>query len=157
MRFGSRWQRLTSYSALGAWYGIAILDDNEFNWKDAPETLMLGVQLGLIWSPQIAMAIPAAAALTGPLAVVEVAALTGLAASYAIGGAEGAETYVDYITDPVDIIKNPAKAESLMLANRFMQAGLTLGGSEVARAGIEVIGSYSEELFKNRWLNPLPF
>ena len=155
MKFGSRWQRVQSYTSLGAWYSLAILDDDEFTWKDTPETLILGISLGLIWSPQIAMAIPATAALTLPLAVVEGAALTGLAASYAIGGTEGAETYIDYITDPVDIVKNPEKAEALMGANRIMQGVITLGGSELARAGVDAISNYSEEIFKNRWMNPL--
>jgi len=156
MRFGTRWQRVQSYATVGAWFNAAYLDDDQFTFEDVDETLFAGVWLGLIWSPQIALAIGVS---TTPLNIVEGAALAGLGVSFAIGGVEGAETYVDYITDPVDIIKNPEKAESLMQANRILQAGITLGGSEVARAGIEVLGEYSEELFKNRYLTGpyLPF
>jgi hypothetical protein len=148
MRFGSRWQRVQTYAALGAWSAVA-LDDDDLNWKDTPESLILAMQLGLIWSPQIAVAIGMSAT---PLNIVEGAALTGLVASYAIGGREGAETYVDYITDPVDMVQNPEKAESLMMANRILQGVVTLGGSEVGRAGVKVILNYSDEIFKNRWL-----
>jgi len=156
MRFGTRWQRVQSYATVGAWFNAAYLDDDQFTFEDVDETLFAGVWLGLIWSPQIALAIGVS---TTPLNIVEGAALAGLGVSFAIGGVEGAETYVDYITDPVDIIKNSEKAESLMQAHRIMQAGLTLGGSEVVRAGIEAIGEYSEELFKNRYLTgpALPF
>jgi len=156
MRFGTRWQRVQSYATVGAWFNAAYLDDDEFTFEDVDETLFAGVWLGLIWSPQIALAIGVS---TTPLNIVEGAALAGLGVSFAIGGVEGAETYVDYITDPVDIIKNPEKAESLIQANRILQAGITLGGSEVARAGIEVLGDFSEELFKNRYLTGpyLPF
>jgi len=156
MRFGTRWQRVQSYATVGAWFNAAYLDDDQFTFEDVDETLFAGVWLGLIWSPQIALAIGVS---TTPLNIVEGAALAGLGVSFAIGGVEGAETYVDYITDPVDIIKNPEKAESLIQANRILQAGITLGGSEVARAGIEVLGDFSEELFKNRYLTgpALPF
>jgi len=156
MRFGTRWQRVQSYATVGAWFNAAYLDDDQFTFEDVDETLFAGVWLGLIWSPQIALAIGVS---TTPLNIVEGAALAGLGVSFAIGGVEGAETYVDYITDPVDIIKNPEKAESLMQAHRIMQAGLTLGGSEVVRAGIEFLGEFGEELFKNRYLTGpyLPF
>jgi len=156
MRFGTRWQRVQSYATVGAWFNAAYLDDDQFTFEDVDETLFAGVWLGLIWSPQIALAIGVS---TTPLNIVEGAALAGLGVSFAIGGVEGAETYVDYITDPVDIIKNPEKAESLMQAHRILQAGVTLGGSEVVRAGIEFLGEFSEELFKNRYLTGpyLPF
>lgn len=156
MRFGTRWQRVQTYAALGAWTSVAYGDDDELTWKDTPETLILGMQLGLIWSPQIALAIGMSAT---PLNIVEGAALTGLGLSYAIGGRQGAETYVDYITDPVDIIKNPEKAESLMQAHRVMMAGVTLGGSEIARVGVDIITTHSQEIFKDRFLTGpyLPF
>ena len=155
MRFGSRWQRVQSYAALGAWSAVA-MDDDDLNWKDTPETLILAMQLGLIWSPQLALAIGMS---TTPLNIVEGAALAGLGVSYAIGGREGVETYVDYITNPVDIIKNPEKTESLMSANRIMQGVVTLGGSEIGRAGVNIILDHSEEIFQNRWLTGpnLPF
>ena len=156
MRFGTRWQRVQTYAAVGGWASLAIADDDEITWRDTPETLILGIHLGLIWSPQIALAIGMSAT---PLNIVEGAALAGLGVSFAIGGVSGAETYVDYITHPADILKNPEKAESLIQANRVVMAGLTLGGSEVVTAGVDLLKSYSGEFLKNRWLTGpyLPF
>jgi len=93
---------------------------------------------------------PSAGHLT-PLNIVEAAALVGLGVSYAIGGSEGVEQYVDYITDPVEIFKDPKKSEALMQANRVAQAVTTLGGSEVARAGVEILDKYKHYLFMNHW------
>jgi len=159
MRFGSRWQRIQSYATVAAWYNAAILDDDEFTFEDVDETVKAAIVLGLIWSPQIAMAIPAAAALSVPLAVVEGAALVGLGASFAIGGTQGAVDYIDYVSNPHKIHKDPEKVEALMQANRILQAGLTLGGSEIAKIGVDLVWDYREELFKNRWLTGprLPF
>jgi len=156
---GTRWQRVQSYATIAAWYNAAILDDDEFTFEDVDETVKAGIWLGLIWSPQIAMAIPAAAALTMPLAVLEGAALGGLGVSYAIGGEEGAVSYIDYISNPHKIHKDPEKIEALMQAQRIVQGIITLGGSELARAGLDIIGEYKEELFKNRWVTGprLPF
>lgn len=156
MKFGTRWQRLQTYTSLAAWSALALADDDKLTWKDTPETLILGMQLGLIWSPQIAVAVGMSAT---PLNIVEGAALTGLVASYAIGGMEGAETYVDYITDPVDMVQDPGKIDALMQANRITQGIITLGGSELARAGVDVVSDWKDELFKNRYLTGpyLPF
>jgi len=156
MQFGTRWQRVQTYASLGAWYTMAIHEDGEFTFKDFPETAVLGMQLGLIWSPQIALGLGMSAT---PLNIVEGAALAGLGISYAIGGREGAETYIDYITDPGDIVKNPQKAEALMQANRIVMAGVTLGGSELARAGVNVLKDFKNEIFKNRFVTGpyLPF
>ena len=158
MRFGTRWQRVQSYATVGAWFNAAYLDDDQFTFEDVDETLYAGVMLGLIWSPQIALAIGVSAT---PLSIVEGAALVGLGVSFAIGGVEGAETYVDYI-NPVnwkENVKDPEKVEALVKANRILQAVTTLGGSEIARAGRGVIDEYKHEIFRNRFVTGpmLPF
>lgn len=160
MRFGSRWQRVQSYATIAAWYNAAILDDDEFTWRDTPETLYAAGILGLIWSPQIAMAIPAAAALSIPLTVVESAALAGLAVSFAIGGAEGAETYVDYITDPVDMVRDLGKQKTLIQASDIVLSvvnPLHIPNKMLAEWIVEDLPW--GEVFRNRWANPvaLPF
>jgi len=161
MKYGSRWQRLTSYSVVGAWLNAAYADDNEFTIEDIDETVYAAGMLGLIWSPQIALAIPAVATAATPLAIVEGAALAGLAASFAIGGVEGAETYIDYVEPGnwPELITDPGKQESLMQAHRIMQGVVTLGGSEFARAGVDILSDYKDEIFKNRWMTGpyLPF
>jgi len=126
MAFGSRWQRVQSYAIVGAWRELAYGDDSEFTVEDIDETAYAALRLSLIWSPQIAMAIPAFGAASAPLAAVEVAVIVGYGASYAIGGAEGAETYVDYITEPFtpsmdfrhqkSFFTDPEKVETLVQA-----------------------------------------
>jgi len=156
MFFGTRWQRLQSYASIGAWHTAAILDDDEFTWEDTPETLILGMQLGLIWSPQIALVIGSP---TIALNVVEAAALTGLLASYAIGGAEGAEIYVDYIGSPVSLVKEPERRAAFIQASQYVVAGVNpmmwVGGEFGRYLGEHHLG----DLFENRWLTGpyLPF
>lgn len=156
-KFGSRWQRVQSYSVIGAWANAAWHDDNEFTFEDLDETFYAAGMLGLIWSPQIA--IVAGISVT-PLNIVEAAALTGLVASYAIGGMEGAETYVDYITDPIDIVKNPEKLETLVQASDIALSvvnPLHIPQKKVSEWLVENVPW--EAVFKNRFVTGpyLPF
>lgn len=157
MAFGSRWQRIQSYATIGAWRESAYGDDEEFTIEDVDETIYAGVMLGLIWSPQIAVVI----GLSGtPLNVIEGAVLVGLGASYAIGGAEGAETYLDYIsepfTDPKSFFTDADKTSALVRA-----ADITL--SVVNPLHIPTKWAAENlpwnEIFRNRWLTgpALPF
>lgn len=154
--FGTRWQRVQSYATIGAWHNAAILDDDEFTLGDIPETAYAAGMLGLIWSPQIALAIGMSGT---PLNILEGAALIGLGASFAIGGSEGAGQYIDYITNPEDIHKSPEKVDALIQANRIVQGLMSFGVSEVTRAGIDVLSDYKNEIFRSRWLTgpALPF
>jgi hypothetical protein len=154
--FGTRWQRVQSYATIGAWHNAAILDDDEFTFGDLPETAYAAGMLGLIWSPQIALAIGMSGT---PLNILEGAALLGLGASFAIGGSEGAGQYIDYITNPEDIHKSPEKVDALIHANRIVQALISFGASEVTRAGVDVLSDYKDEIFRSRWLTgpALPF
>jgi hypothetical protein len=157
MRFGSRWQRVQSYTSLAAWSIAALHDDDELTWRDTPETLVLGMQLGLIWSPQIALAIGISST---PLNVVEGAALAGLAVSFAIGGIEGAETYVDYITDPVDMVRDPGKQKTLIQASDIVLSvvnPLHIPQKMLAEWIVEDLPW--GEVLRNRWLTGpvLPF
>jgi len=153
---GTRWQRVQSYATIGAWFNAAYLDDDEFTFEDVDETVKAALWLGLIWSPQIALGIGMSAT---PLNIIEGAALVGLGASFAIGGTQGAVDYIDYVSNPHKIHKDPEKVEALMQAHRIVQGIITLGGSEVAKTTLDVIWDYREELFKNRWLTgpSLPF
>jgi len=162
MRFGSRWQRIQSYATIAAWYNAAILDDDEFTFEDVDETVKAAVLLGLIWSPQIALAIPAAAALSIPLAVVEGAALAGLGISYAIGGEEGAVSYIDYISNPEEIPFDPKKRDAFMQALEITTGLINPLGWVAGQTGQlagEVILEFKDVVFKNRWLTGprLPF
>jgi len=98
---------------------------------------------------------------TTPLVVLEAAIVVGAVASVAIAGEEGLETYVDYInpTNWKENVQDPKKVESLVQANRIVQAAMTLGGSEITRAGAELLMTYKDEIFRNRWVTGpyLPF
>ena len=155
--YGTRWQRVQTYGVVGAWLNAAYLDDGEFTFEDIDETMYAAGMLGLIWSPQIALAIGISAT---PLNVIEGAALAGLAVSFAIGGVEGAETYVDYITDPVDIVQDPGKRETLIQASDITLSILNpLHIPQKMLAEWIVEDLPWGEVFKNRWLTGpvLPF
>jgi len=155
--FGTRWQRIQSYAVVGAWLNAAYLDDDEFTFEDIDETMYAAGMLGLIWSPQIALAIGISAT---PLNVIEGAALAGLAVSFVIGGVEGAETYVDYITDPVDMVQDAAKQETLIQASDIVLSvvnPLHIPQKMLAEWIVEDLPW--GEVFKNRWVTGpvLPF
>jgi len=160
--FGTRWQRVQTYGVVGAWLNEAYFDDDKFTFEDIDETMYAAGVLGLIWSPQIAMAIPAFAVVATPLAIVEGAALAGLAVSFAIGGAEGAETYIDYI-DPrnyPELISEPGKQEALIQASDITLSiinPLYIPQKMLAEWIVEDLPW--GEVFKNRWLGRpvLPF
>jgi len=100
MWLGTRTQYYRSLAVVWLWYEKAYRDDQEFTVEDIPETLIAGGALAFIWSPQIGIAV----GLTNPVvATIEVVAVTGLVASYAIGGREGVENYIDFITEPTKI------------------------------------------------------
>jgi hypothetical protein len=149
--FALRAKMYRSIHMFGAWYALAIMDDDELTWKDAPETIAFGAGLAWVWWD---LAAASMALSTTPLVVVEVAVVAGAAASFAIDGVEGVETYVDYInpTNWKKNMKDPEKVEALLKANRVLTAVVTLGGSELARYGLENLKPWREELFKNRYL-----
>lgn len=132
----------------------AYLDDEKFTVEDLGETAWALGYLGLVWSPQIAVGMGLS---TGPLVVVEVALLAGLGASVAIGGVEGGVRYIDFFDK--DIVSDPEKVDSLVLANRIVQGIMTFGVSEITRVGIDYLNEYKGELLKNRWTTGpyLPF
>jgi len=155
--FGSRWQRVQSYATIGAWFNAAYLDDDEFTFEDLDETVKAGIMLGLIWSPQIAVAVGLSAT---PLNIVEGAALAGLGVSFAIGGVEGAETYIDYISNPEDIFKSPEKTEALLQASDIVLSVVNPLHIPTKMLSEWLVGELPwGELFKNRWLTGpvLPF
>jgi len=147
---------ITTIGMLWSMYQLAWRDDEKITLEDFPVLAMGTGGIFLLWAPEV---LTIAAVSTTPLVILEAAVVTGAVASFAIGGEEGLNTYVDYITDPVDMFQDPGKAEALMQAHRIAMAGLTLGGSELTRAGVEVLWEFREELFKNRWMTGpyLPF
>lgn len=78
-------------------YQEAWLDDRDITLEDADEMAEYVLKIGVIWGPEIAMLM---AAPVWPLYGVYAIAGAGLVASYAIGGQEGAEEYMEYITTP---------------------------------------------------------
>jgi len=81
-------------------YELAWRDDRAITWADAPELAVGTLSLGVLWAPEV---LTIAAVSTTPLVVVEVAVVAGAVTSYAIGGVEGVENYIDFITEPTKI------------------------------------------------------
>lgn len=148
-----------SIALFGTWYTLAKMDDDELTWKDTPETIALAAGLTWLWW-DTALAITAVS--STPLAVVEVAVVTGLVASVAIGGLEGGEIYVDYI-NPLNYpehVKDPEKIEALIQASDITMSvinPLHIPQKMLTEWLVEELPW--GELFKNRWVSGpvLPF
>ena len=91
---------ITSIGIIWTMYELAWRDDRELTWADAPEMAVGTLSLGVLWAPEI---LTIAAVSGTPLVVVEVAVVAGAVTSYAIGGVEGVENYIDFITEPTKI------------------------------------------------------
>ena len=154
MKFGTRWQRATSIAAVWAWKDKVYRDkDKKFTIEDLDETAYAALYLGMVWSPQIALVIPTAAAASGPLAVVESAFIVGAFASFAIGGLEGVETYVDFFD--YDMLTDPKKASAIEQATDITLSivnPLHIPTKKLIEYGMENLPW--NEIFRNRWANP---
>jgi len=100
--FGSRTQWYRSLAVVWAWREKAWRDDEKFTWEDLDETVYAAAGLALIWKGDIILA-----AVPG-IAIIEGAVIAGAITSYAIGGAEGFDNYVDFI-DPYQIKEMPGR------------------------------------------------
>lgn len=144
----AKWYR--SIHMASAWYALAIMDDDELTWKDAPETVAFGAGLAWVWWDVAAMAVTVN---TTPLVALEAAIVTGAVASFAIGGVEGVETYADYISKPHKIHKDPEKVEALIQASDItlsLANPLHIPQKKLAEWIVEDLPW--GEVFKNRWL-----
>lgn len=144
---------LTVGGTIKTWEIIA--EDDKLTWSDAPA---IGTFIGgttLLWATDF---LEWRNFSKKPLFILEAAIVVGGVASYAIGGKEGLFMYKDFITDPVDVVRDPEKMDALMKAHRVIMAVLTLGGSEVGKAGMEILEEYKHEIFRDRFPGPaLPF
>jgi len=91
---------ITSLGIIWGMYELAWRDDREITWEDAPELGLGALSLGVLWAPEV---LTIAAVSTTPLVVIEAAVVAGAIASYGIGGVEGVENYIDFITEPTKI------------------------------------------------------
>jgi len=143
---------ITTIGMLWSMYQLAWRDDEKITWEDYPELAMGTGGIFLLWAPEV---LTIAAVSTTPLVILEAAIVTGAVASFAIGGEEGLNTYVDYITDPVDIVQDPEKLEVFMQASEITQAialpHVWLGG-KIIEYGTQELWKYKDEIFRNRWV-----
>jgi len=91
----AKWYR--SLAVLYVWEQKAWADDRKFTAEDIDETVLALLALGWIWKGNVALA-----AVPG-INIVEGIVATGAVASLAIGGVEGLENYVEFITEPAKI------------------------------------------------------
>jgi len=143
---------ITTVSILWGMYQLAWRDDRKITIEDFPELATGTVALTWMWGPE---ALSIAAVSTTPLVIVEAAVVAGAIASVAIGGEEGLDTYVDYITDPVAIFTEPKKTETLMQAAEIVTAVFNPLGWVAGQVGTylgETLYEYRDEIFRNRWV-----
>jgi len=149
---------IESLALVWGMYQLAWRDDEKITIEDIPELTIGMGRLTWLWAPEILTLAPIS---TTPLVILEAAVVVGAVASVAIAGEEGLETYVDYInpTNWKENVQDPKKVESLVQANRVVQAAMSFGVSEIAIAGGELLMNYKDEIFRSRWVTGpyLPF
>ena len=83
-----------SLASTWAWWELAYRDDRKFTIEDVDETALWLAYNAWVWrGPAMLAAVP-------HLAVIESVVVAGAVASAAIGGVEGVENYVDFISEP---------------------------------------------------------
>jgi len=91
--WGSKTQRFRTYAVLYAWEQAAWADDQKFTWEDLDETIYAGIALAFIWKGEWILAtIPG-------INLVEGLVVGGAVVSFAIGGVEGVEDYIDFMAE----------------------------------------------------------
>lgn len=93
MSIRTNWYR--SVASTWAWYELAWRDDRKFTAEDIDETALWIGYNAWVWKGAVALN-----ALGPVVPIIEGAVITGAIASYAIGGTEGVENYIDFITEP---------------------------------------------------------
>lgn len=91
----TQWYR--SLAVVYLWKKKAWDDDHEFTIEDIDETIYAAAALAFIWKGNLILA-----AVPG-VAIVEGIVVAGAVASYAIGGAEGVEDFIDFYMEPTKI------------------------------------------------------
>jgi len=163
--WGSKTQRYRSIAVWWIWHQKVFMDEDEkFTVEDIDETLYAVAALAWIWKGEMMLA-----AIPG-INIVEGIVVGGAVASYAIGGMEGVENYIDFITSPTDIagvfgkgtgekweftkktiyeevIKDPVEAAASWYVEK-VDRGMDWAEAKVDQ-GLELL-SYG------RWANPTP-
>jgi len=157
---GTRTQWYRSLAVVWAWEEAAWQDDREFTVEDIDETLYAVAALGFIWKGNLILA-----AVPG-LAIVEGIVIAGGVVSYAIGGVEGVEDYIDFITTPSKYYERTKeslkiiyeeKIEDPIIAAAELFVGKVDRGIDYAEEKVDQAVSLTKEwLSYGRWLNPTP-
>jgi len=153
---GTRTQWYRSLAVIWAWEEAAWQDDREFTVEDIDETLYAVAALGFIWKGNIMLA-----AVPG-LAIVEGIVIVGGVASFAIGGVEGVENYIDFITTPSKYYERTKESLQIIYEQKIedpLVAGAEWYVDKVDR-GIawteKKVDQGLELLSYGRWANPTP-
>jgi len=148
---------ISSLAIVWSMYEFAWRDDEKITVEDFPE-LASGISgLFLLWAPEV---LTIAAVSTTPLVILEAAVVVGAVASIAIAGEEGLETYVDYISNPQEILFDEEKSDAFGMA-----ADVTLSLANPLHIPTKMAGEWLGEnlpwrqLLKTRWVTGpyLPF
>jgi len=100
-------------------YDKSYRDDRKLTWEDADEFVIAGGALTLVWAD-----VAFAGVATWPLVVIEAAVVGGLVASIAIGGVEGGEAYIDFITsDPEEMWEKTVEVTLPAIKEKVVSVG----------------------------------
>jgi len=150
---------ITSLGIIWGMYELAWRDDREITWEDAPELGLGALSLGILWAPEV---LTIAAVSTTPLVVIEGVVVAGAVASYAIGGVEGVENYIDFITEPTKIPERIAFTAETIYEHKIKEPLVAAAEWYVAKVdrGIDwsekKVDQALELLSYARWANPTP-
>jgi len=118
---------IASLGIIWTMYELAWRDDRKITWEDAPELAMGTLSLGVLWAPEI---LTIASVSTTPIVVIEAAVVVGAISSYAIGGVEGVENYIDFITEPTKIPERIVFTAETIYEHKIEEPLVLDGGTE---------------------------
>ena len=153
---GTRTQWYRSLAVIWAWEEAAWQDDRKFTVEDIDETLYAVAALGFIWRGNIMLA-----AVPG-LAIVEGIVIAGGVASFAIGGVEGVENYIDFITTPSKYKERTKESLQIIYEQKIEPPLIEAAEWYVDKVdrgmdwAEEKVDQGLELLSYGRWLNPTP-
>jgi len=135
-------------------------EDEKFTVEDIDETIYAVAALAFIWKGEMMLA-----AIPG-INIVEGIVVGGAVASYAIGGMEGVENYIDFITSPkkyyertkesLQIIYEQKIEDPLVAAAEWYVNKVDRGISWADKKVDQAVELTTEFLSYGRWMNPTP-
>jgi len=139
----TQWYR--SLAVVYLWKKKAWDDDHKFTIEDVDETLYAAAALAFIWKGNVILA-----AVPG-VAIAEGIVVAGAVASYAIGGTEGVEDYLDFFMEPTKIPERVKFTAETIYEHKIEQPLIT-----AAKWYVDLVDEVIES-WRFRWSLTSPF